>query len=75
VGTSAGALNVAHIASRPQTVTTAEELERVWRGLHSVDILPINPRAVISGDDPPSFSGSSGISVGEGVVGVSGRAR
>jgi NTE family protein len=49
VGTSAGALNAAYIASRPQTVATAEALARVWRGLHRVDISPINPRAVISG--------------------------
>jgi NTE family protein len=49
VGTSAGALNAAYIASRPQTVTTAEELAHVWRGLHREDIFPINPRMVISG--------------------------
>jgi NTE family protein len=49
VGTSAGALNAAFIASRPQTVATAEELAHVWRGLHREDIFPINPRTVISG--------------------------
>ena len=49
VGTSAGALNAAFIASRPQTVATAEELARVWRGLHRDDIFPMNPRALISG--------------------------
>jgi NTE family protein len=49
VGTSAGALNAAYIASRPQTVATAEELARVWGGLRREDIFPINPRAVISG--------------------------
>jgi NTE family protein len=49
VGTSAGALNAAFIASRPQTVATVEALARVWRGLHRVDIFPINPRAAISG--------------------------
>jgi NTE family protein len=49
VGTSAGALNAAFIASRPQTVATAEELAHVWRGLHREDIFPINPRMVISG--------------------------
>jgi NTE family protein len=49
VGTSAGALNAAYIASRPQTVATAETLGHVWRGLHREDIFPINPRAVISG--------------------------
>jgi NTE family protein len=49
VGTSAGALNAAFIASRPQTVVTAEELAHVWRGLHREDIFPINPRLVIGG--------------------------
>src|SRR5512133_3697932 len=38
VGTSAGALNAAYIASRPQTVTTARELGRIWRGLQREDI-------------------------------------
>src|SRR5947209_3010578 len=49
VGTSAGALNAAFIASRPRTVATVEALARVWRGLHRVDIFPINPRMVIGG--------------------------
>jgi NTE family protein len=49
VGTSAGALNAAYVASRPQTVATAEALAQVWRGLHREDIFPINPRMVISG--------------------------
>jgi NTE family protein len=49
VGTSAGALNAAYTASRPQTVATAGALARVWRGLRRVDIFPINPRAAISG--------------------------
>jgi NTE family protein len=47
VGTSAGALNGAFVASRPQTVATAEELAHVWRGLHREDIFPLNPRTVI----------------------------
>ena len=55
VGTSAGALNIAYVASRPQTVATAGALERVWRGSHRVDMFPINPRAAIGGDDPPLF--------------------
>jgi NTE family protein len=49
VGTSAGALNAAFVASRPQTVATADELARVWRGLRRDDIFPIRPRAVIGG--------------------------
>jgi NTE family protein len=49
VGTSAGALNAAFVASRPQTVATAEELAHVWRGLHRDDVFPIRARAVIAG--------------------------
>jgi NTE family protein len=49
VATSAGALNAAFVASRPQTVDTAEELARVWRGVHRDDIFPINPRTLIGG--------------------------
>jgi NTE family protein len=49
VGTSAGALNAAFIASRPQTVATAEELARAWRGLHREDNFPIHPLMVIGG--------------------------
>ena len=49
VGTSAGALNAAFVASRPQTVATAEELARVWRGLHREDLFPIHARTVIGG--------------------------
>lgn len=33
VATSAGALNAAFIASRPQTVQTADALAEIWRGL------------------------------------------
>jgi NTE family protein len=49
VGTSAGALNAAFVASRPQTVATADALARVWRGLRRDDIFPINPRTLIGG--------------------------
>jgi NTE family protein len=49
VGTSAGGLNAAFIATRPQTIATAEELAHLWRGLHRDDIFPINPRTVIGG--------------------------
>jgi NTE family protein len=49
VGTSAGALNAAFIASRLHRVVTAEALAHVWRGLHREDIFPINPRMVIGG--------------------------
>jgi NTE family protein len=43
VGTSAGALNGAYIASRPQTIETARELASVWRGLSRGQVFPLNP--------------------------------
>jgi len=43
VGTSAGALNGAFIAERPQTVQTALELAEVWRGLKRRQVFPVNP--------------------------------
>jgi NTE family protein len=49
VGTSAGALNAAFVASRPPTVATAKELARVWHGLRREDIFPLNPRTLIGG--------------------------
>jgi NTE family protein len=43
VGTSAGALNGAYIASRPQTPSTAESLARIWRELRRGQVFPVNP--------------------------------
>jgi NTE family protein len=43
VGTSAGAMNGAFIASRPQTVATADALASVWRGLKRGQVFPLNP--------------------------------
>ena len=43
VGTSAGALNGAFIASRPQTVQTADELAGAWRGVRRGSAFPLNP--------------------------------
>lgn len=43
VGTSAGALNGAFIANRPQAVETARELGAVWIGLSRGQVFPINP--------------------------------
>ena len=43
VGTSAGALNGAFLASRPQTLETAHELGEVWRGLSRGQVFPVNP--------------------------------
>ena len=49
VATSAGALNAAFIASRPQTVATTRELARIWRGLHRDDVFPISPWMLLGG--------------------------
>jgi NTE family protein len=38
VGTSAGALNAAFIASRPQTAATARKLARIWGELRREDV-------------------------------------
>jgi NTE family protein len=43
VGTSAGALNGAFIASRPQTVATADALGAIWRDLRRGQVFPVNP--------------------------------
>ena len=43
VGTSAGALNGAFIASRPQSVATADALAEVWRDLRRGQVFPLNP--------------------------------
>ncbi len=43
VGTSAGALNGAFIASRPQTVETVDELGELWRGLRRGRVFPVDP--------------------------------
>src|SRR5919199_6285801 len=42
VGTSAGALNGAFIASRSQTVETADVLADVWRGVRRGDVFPVS---------------------------------
>lgn len=49
VGTSAGALNAAFVASRPQTAATAQELAQVWRSLDREDVFPVSARTLISG--------------------------
>jgi len=43
VGTSAGAMNGAFIASRPQTVATADALAAVWLDLRRGQVFPLNP--------------------------------
>jgi NTE family protein len=49
VGTSAGALNAAFVASRPQTVTTANRLGRAWLAMRREEIFPLAPRTLLSG--------------------------
>src|SRR3954452_2826642 len=49
VGTSAGALNAAFVASRPQTVQTARDLARIWRNLRRDDVFPVSMRALVGG--------------------------
>jgi NTE family protein len=43
VGTSAGAINAAFVASRPATVETALDLQRIWRRLKRCQVFPANP--------------------------------
>ena len=49
VGSSAGALNAAFVASRPQTTATAKALGRVWRNLQREDIFPVSMSALVGG--------------------------
>jgi NTE family protein len=49
VGTSAGALNAAYVASRPQTAATARELAAVWCGLRRKDVFPLRVATLLSG--------------------------
>jgi NTE family protein len=49
VATSAGAMNAAYVASRPQTVATTRELARIWRELRRDDVFPVNPWTLIGG--------------------------
>jgi NTE family protein len=49
VGSSAGALNAAFVASRAQHVATADELAEVWRALRRSDVFPLRPLAALRG--------------------------
>jgi len=49
VGASAGALNAAFVASRPQTVETADELAAIWHGLRREDVFPVGLRVLLAG--------------------------
>ena len=49
VGTSVGAINGAFIASRPQTVETADELAEIWRGVRRGQVFPLRPLSGLLG--------------------------
>jgi NTE family protein len=49
VGTSAGALNGAYIASRSPTVQTATTLAMMWRATKTFDVFPPNPLTAAAG--------------------------
>jgi predicted acylesterase/phospholipase RssA len=49
VATSAGGLNAAFLASRPQTVQTAARLAGIWRDLAREDVFPVSLRALVCG--------------------------
>jgi NTE family protein len=49
VATSAGAINGAFIASRPQTVETADELAAIWGEVRRAQVFPLNPLSGLLG--------------------------
>ena len=49
VAASAGALNAAFVASRPQRVSTAHQLGRIWRTLERDDVFPVSLSALVGG--------------------------
>jgi NTE family protein len=49
VGTSAGALNAAFVASRQQRTATANKLGRIWRDLRREDVFPVSMTALVGG--------------------------
>ena len=49
VATSAGALNGAYVASRPQTTDTADGLGRIWREVRRGQVFPLNPLSGLLG--------------------------
>lgn len=63
IGTSAGAINGAFIASRPQTPATADALASIWRGLRRSEIFPLRPLSGVRG-----FLGSSNYLVPSGAL-------
>ena len=57
VGASAGTLNAAFVAGRPQTVDTIDELARLWCTVRREDVFPFGWHALVAGlagnGDPP----------------------
>jgi NTE family protein len=49
VGTSVGAVNGAFVASRPQTVETADELAQIWRRIRRGQVFPLRPLSGLLG--------------------------
>ena len=49
VATSVGAINGAFIASRPQTLETADELAAIWRQVRRGHVFPLNPLSGLLG--------------------------
>jgi NTE family protein len=49
VATSAGALNAAFVASRLQSVATADELARIWSGLKREHVFPVSIGKLVGG--------------------------
>jgi NTE family protein len=49
VATSVGAINGAFIATRPQTVETADELGAIWDGVRRTQAFPLNPLSGLLG--------------------------
>jgi len=71
VGASAGALNAAFIASRPQSPATAAQLARIWRGLQREEVFPVSMSALVGGSAAgvPTLSATTrGSRVGGGVL-------
>lgn len=49
IGTSAGALNAAFLATRPPSVHTVRELATVWANLRREDLFPLHVRNLVAG--------------------------
>jgi NTE family protein len=65
VGTSAGAVNGAYIASRPPTTETVDGLAAIWRSLRWYEVFPPNPVTAVLGlvGERDHFIPNSGLKV------------